>query len=154
MKARIDFAKAAPTAYKAMAGLEMFVRASGLDPILIHLVKLRSSQINGCAYCIDMHIKEALHDGEHQQRLNLVGAWRESPLFTEKERAALEWTETLTRIADHHVSDELFERVSAHFGPEELVKLTVLINTINGWNRLAVSFRAVHPVDAPLPAAA
>lgn len=148
MKQRIVYGKVAPDAYKAMVNLETYVRGSGIDPKLLHLIKLRASQINGCAYCVDMHNKEAIRDGESQQRLNLLCVWRESPLYTDKERAALEWTESLTLIAEDHVPDEVFERVSAQFTEEELVKLTIAVNAINSWNRLSVAFRSQHPIDA------
>jgi AhpD family alkylhydroperoxidase len=114
-----------------------------LDRRLFELVKIRASQINGCAYCIDMHTKDARLAGEDEQRIYALSAWRETPFFTDRERAALEWTETLTRIADNHVPDELYDRVAAHFTEPELVALTFGVVVINSWNRLAISMRAV-----------
>jgi AhpD family alkylhydroperoxidase len=114
-----------------------------LDRRLFELVKIRASQINGCAYCIDMHTKDARLAGEDEQRIYALSAWRETPFFTDRERAALEWTETLTRIADNHVPDELYNRVAAHFTEPELVALTFGVVVINSWNRLAISMRAV-----------
>ena len=110
---------------------------------LFHLVEIRASQINGCAYCIDMHTKEARAAGETEQRIYALNAWQETPFFTERERAALEWTEAVTRVADTHVPDEVFERVSRHFNEEELVALTFAVVVINSWNRLSISFRPV-----------
>jgi AhpD family alkylhydroperoxidase len=140
MAQRLDYAAAAPDGYKAILGLERYVRNSGLEPLLLELVKTRASQMNGCAYCIDMHTKDARAEGETEQRLYALSAWRETPFFSERERAALEWTETLTLIAHEHPSDEAYERVRRHFTEQELVNLTLAIVTINGWNRLAISF--------------
>jgi AhpD family alkylhydroperoxidase len=112
-----------------------------VEPRLFHLVEIRASQINGCAYCIDMHTKEARLAGETEQRIYALNAWRETPFFTERERAALEWTESVTRVADTHVPDEVFERAAAQFDEEELVALTFAVVVINSWNRLSVSFR-------------
>ena len=145
MHPRLDMYKAAPDAVKAMLALEGHVRASGLDPHLLHLVKIRASQINGCAYCIDMHVKEALDDGEDPQRLHLLAAWRESPLFDARERAALRWTQALTLLPETGANDASYEEARAQFGEAELVRLSLAITTINGWNRLVVGFRAVHP---------
>ncbi|HZO71575.1 MAG TPA: carboxymuconolactone decarboxylase family protein [Ktedonobacteraceae bacterium] len=142
MTTRLDFAKAAPGAYRAMSQLEQYVRNCGLERSLIELVKIRASQINGCAYCLDMHTKDARAAGESEQRIYLVSAWREAPFYSERERAALEWTEALTLIAENEVSDELYERVKPHFTDEELVNLSLAIVTINGWNRLAISSRS------------
>ncbi|MCA9529071.1 MAG: carboxymuconolactone decarboxylase family protein [Myxococcales bacterium] len=125
-----------------MLGLETHVRGSGLESSLIELVKMRASQINGCAYCLDMHSKDAMAAGETAQRLHVLAAWREAPFYTERERAALAWTEALTRIADNGVSDADFEAVRAHFEERELVDLTLAIVAINGWNRLAIGFGA------------
>jgi AhpD family alkylhydroperoxidase len=143
---RLDPSKVSPDAMKAMLGLEAFVQRSGLDPKLIHLVKTRASQINGCAYCLDMHTREARADGETEQRLYLLPAWRESPLYSERERAALAWTEALTLLSETHAPDDVYEQAKKHFPDAELVNLTMLIVAINGWNRLAVGFRQVHPV--------
>ena len=147
MKARFDFAAAAPEAYRAVSALEGYVQKSGLERRLIHLVKLRASQINGCAYCVDMHVKEARHDGLGEQWINLVCAWRESPIFDERERAVLAWTEAVTNLAQTQAPDADFEPLREHFSDEEITKLTVAIGTINIWNRLAVGFRKQHPVD-------
>src|SRR6478609_6067701 len=125
MPSRIDFPKTAPGAYMAMRGLEAYVRQSGLEPGLLELVKIRASQLNGCAYCIDMHTKDARAHGETEQRLYALSAWRETPFFTDRERAALEWTEHLTLIAGHDVPDDLYARVRAQFSEDETAKLTL-----------------------------
>ena len=151
MEARIDFAKVSPGAVHAMLGLERYVRQSGLEEKLLHLLKLRASQINGCAYCIDMHTKDARAAGDTEQRLYGVTAWRETPFYSERERAALAWTEAVTRIGEDGVPDELFAEVREHFSEAELVDLTLAIVAINGWNRLAVPFRA--PVGSYQPPA-
>ncbi len=143
MEPRIDLAKAAPGARDAMYGLEKYVRESGLETRLLELVRLRASQINGCAYCIDMHTKDARAEGETEQRLYAVTAWRETPFFTDRERAALQWTEAVTAIGDSGVPDALYQAVSKHFTQSELVNLTMAVVAINGWNRLAIAFRAV-----------
>ncbi|HEX2114256.1 MAG TPA: carboxymuconolactone decarboxylase family protein [Alphaproteobacteria bacterium] len=154
MQARFNAVKAAPDAYKAVAALEHYVvHESGLERRLIHLIKLRASQINGCAYCVDMHVKEARRDGLSEQWINLVCAWRESPVFDARERAVLAWTDALTRLPDTGAPDADFEPLRAHFSEAEIVKLTVLIGLINVWNRLAVGFRAQHPIDTPAKAA-
>ena len=141
MAERINYSKVAPGAYRAMSGLEKAVRESGLEPSLLDLIKLRASQINGCAYCLDMHWKDARARGESEQRLYSLDAWRETSYYTERERAALAWTEAVTQIAGNHVPDELYEQVHLHFSEEELVNLTLAVVAINGWNRLAISFR-------------
>ena len=141
MSERIAYSKVTPEGYRAMAGLERYVRESGLEPSLLELVKLRASQINGCAYCIDMHWKDARTRGESEQRLYGLMAWRESPYYTERERAALAWTEAVTLIADNDVPDDLYEEVRQYFNEVELVNLTFALVAINGWNRLAISFR-------------
>ena len=140
MKARLDFRKASPQGEKAMMGLHAFVRNCGLDHSLLELVKLRASQINGCAHCIDMHTKELRADGESEQRLYLLDAWRESPFYSDRERAALAWTEAFTRLSEGHTHVDAYEALQAHFTEEEQVKLTLMINVINGWNRIAVGF--------------
>jgi AhpD family alkylhydroperoxidase len=127
---------------KAMYALEGPLRNSGLEPALRELVKTRASQINGCAYCIDMHTKDARAQGETEQRLYALNAWRETPFYNERERAALEWTEHLTLIAGRDVPDELYARIREHFSEEEIAYLTLAVVQINGWNRLAISFRA------------
>lgn len=144
MQSRLNAPKASPAGYQAMLGLESFVRkSSGLEASLLELIKMRASQINGCAYCIDMHSKDARAHGETEQRLYALDAWRETPFFTERERAALEWTESVTRVSEGHVADAIYGRVKNHFTEEELVNLTLAVVTINGWNRLAIAFRMV-----------
>jgi AhpD family alkylhydroperoxidase len=144
MQPRLDAQKAAPGAYHAMLGLETYIRKSSrLEPSLLELVRFRASQINGCAYCLDMHSKDARANGETEQRLYALSAWEETPFFTDRERAALAWTEAITRISDGHAPDQVYEEVSKRFTEEELVNLTLAIVTINGWNRLAIGFRAV-----------
>ena len=143
MKPRLDYHQASNDAYQAMLGIEKYVRTCGLEHPLLELVKTRASQINRCAYCIDMHTKDARAAGEAEQRLYGLSAWRETPFYSERERAALEWTETLTLISQNDVPDELYERVRLHFTDAELVNLTLAIITINGWNRLAIPFRSV-----------
>jgi AhpD family alkylhydroperoxidase len=149
MKARVDFRKASPEGAKAMGGLHAFVHRCGLEPSLMELVKLRASQINGCAYCIDMHTKELRADGESEQRLYLLDAWRESPFYSERERAALAWTEALTLVADGHVSDEVYEDARAQFNEEELANLSLAVVAINGANRLNIAFRTVPGTYRP-----
>src|SRR4030095_3871053 len=127
----------------AMYALEAYVQGSGIEPSIIYLVKVRASQLNGCAFCIDMHTKEARSKGESEQRLYLLDAWRESQFYTERERAALEWTEALTLISKNHVPDDVFERVRRHLSETELVNLSMALVAINGWNRLCIAFRAV-----------
>ena len=139
---RIDYKKVAPGAYQAMLALETYVHRSGLERSLLELVKTRVSQINGCAHCLDMHTKEARAAGETEQRLHLLAAWREAPLYSERERAALAWAEAVTQISTHEISDELYAEARRHFSEKELVDLSLAIVAINGWNRLAVPFRA------------
>ncbi len=143
MQPRIDYAKVAPGLRDAMMTLEKYVHSSGLEPSLLELVKVRASQINGCAYCIDMHTKDARARGETEQRLYALSAWRETPFFTDRERAALEWTESLTLISRDQVPDHVYESVRRQFGEKELADLTMAVVAINGWNRFAISFRAV-----------
>jgi AhpD family alkylhydroperoxidase len=143
MEPRIDFAKVNPNAAKAMYALEAYVKNSSLEPSLIDLIKVRASQLNGCAFCIDMHTKEARSKGEDEQRLYLLDAWREAPFYNDRERAALEWTESLTLISSDHVPNEVFELVRQHFSEAELVDLSMAVVAINGWNRLSIGFRAV-----------
>jgi AhpD family alkylhydroperoxidase len=143
MEPRIDYNSVAPEALKAMYSLESYVRRSGLEPTLIELIKLRASQINGCAFCIDMHTKDARAHGETEQRLYLLSAWREAPFYTDRERAALEWTEAVTLVAEGHVPDSVYERVREQFSEKEMVNLTMAVVAINSWNRLAISFRTV-----------
>lgn len=136
----------APDLMKSVLALNAAVEKSGLERSLLHLIKLRASQINGCSYCVDMHSREARADGEGEQRLYLVAAWKESPLFTDRERAALAWTEAVTLVANGGVPDDLYRATLSHFCESDLVKLTVAIGMINIWNRLSVSFQAIHPV--------
>ena len=143
MQPRLEYSDASPAGYQAMIGLERFVRGCGLEHSLLELVKTRASQINGCAYCIDMHTKDARAAGETEQRLYALSAWRETPFFTERERAALEWTEALTLISENDVPDVLYEAVREQFSEEEIVNLSLAVVVINGWNRLAIPFRSV-----------
>lgn len=141
MKQRLDYKQVAPDGYKTMLGLEQYVHHSGLEDILLELVKTRVSQINHCAWCLDMHTKDARALGETEQRLYLVSAWREAPCYSERERAALAWAEAVTLISQEEISDELYDEVRRHFTEKELVDLTYAIIAINGWNRLNVPFR-------------
>jgi AhpD family alkylhydroperoxidase len=147
MKARLNPYKASPEMMKAVGDLEATVADSGLEHSLIELVKTRASQINGCAFCIHMHTRDARANGESEERLYLLNAWEESPLYTDRERAALAWTEAVTLISQTHAPDEVYERARKEFSEEELVKLTTLIATISAWNRIAISFRSVHPMS-------
>ncbi len=149
MKAGIDYRAIAPQAFEAMYGLESYIGGCGLEPRLLELVNLRASQMNGCAYCIDMHTRDARAHGESEQRLYTVSVWRETPFFSERERAALAWTEAVTTVGESHVPDEVYEMARRHFNERELVNLTMAVITINGWNRLAVSFRAVPGTYSP-----
>jgi AhpD family alkylhydroperoxidase len=142
MQERLNYVKAAPDGYRAMAALNRYVEECDLEPLLLELVKMRASQINGCAYCLDMHSKDARALGESEQRLYALNAWRETPFYSQRERAALLWTEELTLVSQAHVPDAVYEEVRQHFSEEELVNLTLAIVTINGWNRLAIGFRS------------
>ncbi len=141
MTMRLNYGVVAPEAIKAMMGLEQAVKDMGLEPGLFHLIKLRASQINGCAYCIDMHSREARTDGENQQRLDLLSAWRETSFFDEREKAALAWTEALTLVADTHAPDADYDALAAVFDERERVAITLAIAAINGWNRFAIGFK-------------
>ena len=143
MKARIDLMHVTPGVIQAMLGLERQIRQAGLDPGLLDLVRMRASQINGCAYCLDMHSKDARANGETEQRLYGLDAWRETPYYSARERAALEWTEALTLVTESRVPDEVFERVREQFSEDELVHLSLAIVSINGWNRLNIAARTV-----------
>jgi len=143
MKSRYDYTQAAPGAYKAMLGLEQYLHECGLEEPLIHLIKLRASQLNGCAYCLDMHWKDLRAIGENEQRLYSLDAWRECPYYTDRERAALEWTEAVTLITNGHVPDAGHEKVKLFFNEKELADLTLAVATINAWNRLAIAARTV-----------
>jgi len=143
MKARIEFTAANAKVTQLLLAIEGYLRRSSLGSRLQHLVKTRASQINGCAYCLDMHTQDARAEGESEQRLYVLDAWRDTPLFDERERAALEWTEAVTRVAENHVPDEVYERVREHFSEQELIDLTLAITNINAWNRLNIAFRTV-----------
>lgn len=151
VQARLDYGEIAPDLMKAMNGLERYVRNSAIELPLRDMVKLRASQINGCAYCVDMHWKDARASGETEERLYSLVVWHESPLYTERERAALLWTESLTLISETHVPDEVFEEVRKHFTEKELVDLTATIALINAWNRFGISFRDVPGIYQPTP---
>ncbi|MBV1796602.1 carboxymuconolactone decarboxylase family protein [Siccirubricoccus sp. G192] len=146
MEQRLDANAAAPAAMKAVLGVEAYIRGCGLEPALIELVKMRASQINGCAFCLDMHSHDARQRGETEQRLYVLDAWREVPFYSPRERAALAWTEALTRIAETHAPDEDYAELRRNFSEREMVDLTTLIGLINLWNRLAIGFRNQPPV--------
>lgn len=141
MRSHLKYEKAAPGALRAMYSLQQYVDGCGLEKSLLELVKTRASQINGCAFCIDMHTKDARVNGETEQRLYALNAWREAPFYTDRERAALAWTEAVTLITEGHAPDDVFEHAQAQFSEEELVNLTTAIVAINGWNRFSVAFR-------------
>jgi AhpD family alkylhydroperoxidase len=147
MKSRINSYQAAPGVMKAMMALQNEVARSGLEPSLVGLVEIRASQINGCAFCLHMHTRDARAHGETEQRIYLLDAWRESPLYSARERAALAWTEAVTLISQTHVPDEVYDQAKAVFSDEEMAKLTLLVVTINAWNRFSIAFRAIHPVS-------
>jgi AhpD family alkylhydroperoxidase len=155
MKARMeprDFYEAAAATVKALRSIGEAVKASGLDPLLVELVKIRASQINGCAYCVEMHTREAREAGETEARLHLVPVWRESPFFTARERAALGWTEALTVLTQGFAPDAVYEEARREFSAAELASLTSAIAMINAWNRIGVGYRFLHPVKAAKPA--
>ena len=154
MSTRIDYAKVAPAGSRAMYGLERYVHSCGLEASLLELVKMRASQINGCAFCLDMHSKDARAAGETEQRLYLLNAWRETTFFTDRERAALAWTESLTLVSENHVPDDVYNEARQHFSEEELVNLSLAVVAINGWNRLAIAFRSEAGTYQPQRAAA
>ncbi len=141
MKARFDYSAVAPGAYQAMRGLEKYLHDCGLEESLMHLIKLRASQINGCAFCLDMHWKDLRALGETEERLYSLDAWHECPYYSDRERAALEWTDAVTLITDGHVSDDVYDRVRRAFTEKELADLTLAVATINAWNRLLISAR-------------
>ncbi len=151
MKPRFSYAKASPGGYQAMLGLEKYLHECGLEEVLIHLIKLRASQLNACAFCIDMHWKDLRALGESEQRLYSLDAWRECPFYTPRERAALAWTEAVTRVGDGQVPDEVYEEVKPHFSEKELGDLTFAIVTINGWNRLSIAARTEPGTYQPKP---
>ena len=142
MQQRIDYLKSGRGVYHAMLGIEEYLGKSGLDQKLRHLMEVRASQINGCAYCIDMHWKDARAAGETEQRLYGLNAWEESPYYTDRERAVLAWTEAVTNIRDGHVRDEVYEEVKKYFNEKEIADLTLAVGQINMWNRLAIAARA------------
>lgn len=149
MQTRLDFAKTAPDAYKAMAALEACVKQGGLEASLLELVKTRASQINGCAFCLDMHTQDARAHGETEQRLHTLSAWRETPFFSPRERAALAWAEALTSVADSHVPDAVYAAALEQFSEKELADLSLAVVAINGWNRLAIAFRKLPGTYQP-----
>jgi len=141
MEPRLNFYRSNPDAMRAMTALEERITNSGLERPMVELVRLRASQINGCAFCMDSHSSDARKGGESERRLATLAVWRQAPFFNDRERAALEWTESVTLVAETHVPDEVWERMKPHFTPAELVDLTLLISTINAWNRFAIAFR-------------
>ncbi|QUS40764.1 carboxymuconolactone decarboxylase family protein [Tardiphaga alba] len=154
MTARLNFAKAAPDAYKAVSALDSYVvKDSGLEPAIVHLIKLRASIINGCAFCVDMHVKESRHDGLSEQWINMMSVWHEATVYSPRERALLGWVDAVTLIAATRAPDADYEALRAHFSDEECFKITTAIAAINVWNRLAVAFRLPHPIDKPKAAA-
>jgi len=143
MNPRIDPQKVNPKPVQLMLSIEGYLRGCGLESRLLHLVRMRASQINGCAYCIDMHSQDARAEGESEQRLYALDAWRETPFFNERERAALVWTEAVTVLSDGHVSDDVYSATRRQFSEEDILNLTLAITNINAWNRLSIAFRAV-----------
>jgi AhpD family alkylhydroperoxidase len=150
MQPRLNYYKTSPATYQALLALQAAVDKSGLEKPLLELVKIRASQINKCAYCIHMHTRDARKAGISEERIYLLDAWQESPLYTERERAALAWTETLTLLPETNAPDDVYARVAAQFSEPELASLTLAIGAINLWNRFGVGFRMVHPHKAPL----
>jgi AhpD family alkylhydroperoxidase len=142
MEARLDYSRLSPALFRSYLALNNAAASAGLEPSLLELVKMRASQINGCAYCIDMHSIDARANGESEQRLYLLNAWREAPFYTDRERAALAWTEALTLVSESHMPDDLYEETRRHFSEEELVNLSWAIVVINGWNRISIAFRS------------
>jgi AhpD family alkylhydroperoxidase len=149
MQSRIDYMKTGRGIYQAMLGLEEYLRQCGLEEPLLHLIKLRASQLNGCAYCIDMHWKDLRAIGESEQRLYGLNAWEEAPYYSDRERAALAWTEAVTNIQDGHAHDDVYEEVRKHFSEKEIADLTFAVATINSWNRLAIAARTVPGAYQP-----
>lgn len=149
METRFNFVSTAPGAYQAVLGLEHYLRSCGLETSLLHLIKLRASQINGCAFCLDMHWKDLRAAGETEQRLYSLDAWRECSYYTDRERAALAWTEAVTLITDGHISDAVYEEVRPHFSEKEICDLTLAVATINTWNRLMVAARTLPGTYEP-----
>jgi AhpD family alkylhydroperoxidase len=154
MQPRLNIVKDLPETYKVVSALDRHIfRESGLDKAIVHLIKIRASQINGCAYCVDMHVKHARSDGFSEQWMHMISVWRESPVFTEKERAVLAWTEALTLLPESRAEDEHYEPLKQHFTDAEIMKLIVAIGTINLWNRVAVASRSQHPIERRAEAA-
>jgi len=149
MKQRINPYATSGEGIQALLGVEKYVFASGIEHSLLHLIKIRVSQINGCAYCLHMHTKDARDGGENEVRIYLLDAWRESALYTVRERAALAWAEALTKITEGHAPDAVFEEARAQFSEKELADISIAIAMINAWNRLAIGARSVHPNDRP-----
>ncbi len=149
MQPRIDYYKLSPGGVKAMLGLEHYLSGSSLDKKLLHLIKLRVSQINGCAYCLDMHWKDLQAEGEDPQRMYSLDAWREAPYYSDQERAALAWAEAVTNISEGHVPDEVYEEARRHFNEQQLADLTLAVATINSWNRLSIAFRVTPGTYQP-----
>jgi AhpD family alkylhydroperoxidase len=149
MRERLDYEKASPEGYRAMLGLQRFVDNCGLEHSLLELVKMRASQINGCAFCLKMHSADARKAGESEERLYLLDAWEEAPVYSPRERAALAWTEALTLVSETHAPDAIYEEARRHFSETELTNLTLAIVLINGWNRLCIGFRTVPEVEGP-----
>lgn len=149
MTERINYAEHGKDALKAIYGLEVYLHKSSIEPQLLHLIKYRVSQINGCAYCLDMHSKDLRAAGETEQRLYVLDAWREAPFYSDRERAALEWAEALTLVTDGHVPDEVFETASKQFSEKELIDLTMAVVTINSWNRISIAFRTTPGTYQP-----
>lgn len=154
MTPRMNIFQVAPEGSKAMIAVEASIAKSGIEHSLLELVRLRASQINGCAFCIDMHVKDAVKNGETPQRLHLLDGWRDSPLFTDRERAALNWTEVLTRVGKTHAPDADYALLQSQFDEGEIANLTLTIGAINLWNRVQIGLRAVHPVEEPAAQAA
>lgn len=148
MNPRLKYPKASPPVYQAMLALEEAVKKTGIEQSLLDLVRMRASQINACAFCLYLHAAEARSHGESQERLDVLSAWRDSPLYSDRERAALAWTESVTLVAQQGVSDDVYEEVGLHFSEEEIVNLTLAVVAINGWNRLNVAFRTIHRVPS------
>jgi len=153
MEQRLNPYKAAPATMQAMMALEKHVHDAGLERSLFELVKIRASQINGCAFCLKMHTSDARAEGETEERIYLLDAWREAPIYTGRERAALAWTEAVTLITQGHAADEVYQEARIYFSEEEMVRLTLLITTINAWNRIAISFRITPQVTGACVAA-
>src|SRR6201995_2056675 len=149
MQPRLNYAKTSAHGYKAMAGLEAYLQECGLEESLLHLIKLRASQINGCAFCLDMHWKDLRAIGETEQRLYSLDAWRECPYYSDRERAALAWTEAVTLVTNGHVPDSVYEEARHHFNEKEIADLTFAVATINAWNRLAIASRTVPGTYQP-----